>query len=149
MLILNKDHIMEIVDSLLEKMTNAKLSKLSIETKDINIHLEKENPANGQTIIQSIPQTAVTAETEIAPAAISAGNQVTSPIVGTFYCSSGPGKEPYVKVGQKVSKGDVLFIIESMKLMNEVQSEFDGTVAEILVSDKQLLEYGQTVMVIS
>ena len=74
------------------------------------------------------------------------GKMVTSPIVGTFYAAPSPEKAPFVRVGSSVKKGDVLFIIESMKLMNEVESEFDGTVAEILVEDGQPVEFGQPIM---
>ena len=76
------------------------------------------------------------------------GNIVKSPIVGTFYASPSPEKPAYVALGKKVGKGDVLFIIESMKLMNEVTSEYDGTVEKILVENGQPVEYGQPVMVI-
>lgn len=76
------------------------------------------------------------------------GEVVTSPIVGTFYASPGPGKEPYVQAGDRVRKGDVLFIIESMKLMNEVASEYDGTVGRILAEDAQGVEYGQPILTI-
>lgn len=76
------------------------------------------------------------------------GNVVKSPIVGTFYASASPDKPPYVTVGKQVSEGDVLFIIESMKLMNEVTSEFTGTVEKILVQNGQAVEYGQPIMVI-
>lgn len=76
------------------------------------------------------------------------GNVVKSPIVGTFYQSPSPDKPPFVKVGDKVKKGDVIMIIESMKLMNEVQSEFDGTVEKILVSDGQPVEFDQPIMII-
>ena len=77
-----------------------------------------------------------------------AGNVVKSPIVGTFYASAAPDKPPYVTVGKEVSEGDVLFIIESMKLMNEVTSEFSGTVEKILVQNGQAVEYGQPIMII-
>lgn len=76
------------------------------------------------------------------------GNVVKAPIVGTFYASPAPGKPPFVTVGQKVKKGDVIMIIESMKLMNEVQSEYDGEVAEIMAKDGQPVEYDQPVMII-
>ena len=76
------------------------------------------------------------------------GNVVKSPIVGTFYQAPSPDKPPFVKVGDKVKKGDVIMIIESMKLMNEVQSEFDGTVETILVSDGQPVEFDQPIMII-
>lgn len=73
---------------------------------------------------------------------------VNSPIVGTFYSSPSPDKPAYVKVGSQVKKGDTLFIIESMKLMNEVASELDGTVVSILVQDGQGVEYGQPILCI-
>lgn len=74
------------------------------------------------------------------------GNIVKSPIVGTFYTAPSPEAEPFVKVGDRVKKGDVLFIIESMKLMNEVTSEYEGTVAEILAGSGDPVEYGQELM---
>ena len=76
------------------------------------------------------------------------GNIVKSPIVGTYYRSPSPDKPPFVKVGDKVKKGDVIMIIESMQLMNEVQSEFDGVVERILVSDGQAVEFDQPIMII-
>lgn len=76
------------------------------------------------------------------------GNVVRCPIVGTFYASPSPDKPPFVNVGDRVSKGDVLMIIESMKLMNEIQSEFDGVVQSILVSNGQAVEYDQPIMII-
>ena len=76
------------------------------------------------------------------------GNVMKSPIVGTFYASPAPDKPAYVTVGTKVKKGDVLFIIESMKLMNEVTSEYDGTVSQILVENAAPVEYGQPILTI-
>lgn len=78
-----------------------------------------------------------------APAAEAGGNLVTSPLVGTFYAASGPDKDPYVKVGDTVKKGQVLGIIEAMKLMNEIESEYDGVVEAILVNNEEVVEYGQ------
>ena len=76
------------------------------------------------------------------------GFEVKAPIIGTFYEAPAPDKEPFVKVGQRVKKGDVLMIIESMKLMNEIQSEFDGVVKEILVKNGDAVEYDQILMII-
>lgn len=76
------------------------------------------------------------------------GNVVKSPIVGTFYASPSPDKPAFVKVGDKVKKGDVIMIIESMKLMNEIQSDFDGVVDKILVTDGQAVEFDQPLMII-
>lgn len=71
------------------------------------------------------------------------GNFITSPIVGTFYQSSSPEKPPYVSVGDTVSKGDIVCIIEAMKFMNEVTSEKSGKIAEVLVEDGQFVEFGE------
>ena len=68
---------------------------------------------------------------------------VTSPLVGVFYSASSPDAEPFVKVGDKVTKGQVLGIIEAMKLMNEIESEYDGVVEAILVNNEDTVEYGQ------
>lgn len=88
---------------------------------------------------QNIPSPAASADEGIA---------VKSPIVGTFYAAPSPDKPPFVKVGDTVKKGDVIMIIESMKLMNEIQSEYDGTVEKILVTDGQAVEYDQPVMIL-
>lgn len=82
-----------------------------------------------------------------APAAVS-GTKVTAPIVGTFYAAPSPDSKPFVKVGDRIKKGDVIFIIESMKVMSEVPSEFDGVVKEICVNNGDAVEFGQTVMVL-
>lgn len=83
-----------------------------------------------------------------ADGAVPSGNVVKAPLVGTFYAASAPDKPPFVTVGKRVKKGDVLMIIESMKLMNEVQSDFDGVVEEILVSNGQAVEFDQPIMII-
>lgn len=67
---------------------------------------------------------------------------IKSPMVGTFYASSSPEKDPYVKVGDKVKKGQVVCIVEAMKLMNEIESEFDGEIVEICVNNQDMVEYG-------
>lgn len=76
------------------------------------------------------------------------GNVVKSPIVGTFYAAPSPDKAPFVNIGDTVKKGDVIMIIESMKLMNEIQSDFDGVVSEILVNNGDAVEFDQPIMVI-
>lgn len=70
---------------------------------------------------------------------------VSSPFVGTFYASPAPGKPNYVKVGDRVSKGQVLCILEAMKIMNEIESEVDGEVVEICVENESLVEFGQEI----
>ena len=76
------------------------------------------------------------------------GKVVKSPMVGTFYSKSSPNAESFVKIGSKVKKGDTLCIIEAMKLMNEIESEFDGEIVEILANDEDMVEYGQDLFII-
>ena len=90
-------------------------------------------PAEGTPAVESAP----------APDAKIGGNDVKSPMVGTFYSAPEPGSKPYVSVGSRVSKGQILCIIEAMKIMNEIESEVAGVVTEVLASDAQPVEYGQ------
>lgn len=84
-------------------------------------------------------------EANMSPEAKSDGfHNVTSPFVGTFYASSAPGKPAYVSVGDRVSKGQTLCILEAMKIMNEIESDVDGEIVEICVGNESLVEYGQT-----
>ena len=76
------------------------------------------------------------------------GNQVKAPLVGTFYRKPSPDSDPFVKVGDIVKKGQVLCIIEAMKMMNEIKCEFDGEVSSIEIEDGQPVEFGQTIIVI-
>lgn len=76
------------------------------------------------------------------------GNVVLSPLVGTFYTAPSEEAEAFVKVGDVVKKGQILAIVEAMKLMNEIECEFDGTVAEVLVQNGQAVEYGQSLFII-
>ncbi|ATX79826.1 biotin carboxyl carrier protein [Mariprofundus aestuarium] len=83
------------------------------------------------------------------PAAESTAHQVKSPMVGTFYASSSPDADPFVSVGQKVKKGDTICIIEAMKMMNEIESEYDGVVEAVLTENATPVEYGQPIFVIT
>lgn len=107
-------------------------------------------PPMGMPAGVPLVQTPVMQQTVEVPAdgAVPSGNVVKAPLVGTFYAASAPDKPPFVTVGKRVKKGDVLMIIESMKLMNEVQSDFDGVVEEILVSNGQAVEFDQPIMII-
>lgn len=143
---------LETIESLAKIVSDNELSEIAVSCGDCNITI-KGKKAAPQNIVagMGIPAAApVQAAVESAPekSADVGGNVVKSPIVGTFYQAPSPDKPPFVKVGDKVKKGDVIMIIESMKLMNEVQSEFDGTVERILVSDGQPVEFDQPIMII-
>lgn len=87
-------------------------------------------------------------ETTAESASNTAGTPVKAPIVGTFYAASSPDAAPYVKVGDQVSAGQILCIIEAMKLMNEIEAETSGVIKEILISNAEPVEYGQTLFII-
>jgi acetyl-CoA carboxylase biotin carboxyl carrier protein len=83
-----------------------------------------------------------------APSPKPAGLEVKSPMVGTFYKSAEPGAKAYVSVGDRVAKGQIVCIIEAMKIMNEIESEYAGVVREVLAQDAQPVEYGQVLFTI-
>lgn len=97
-----------------------------------NVTAPAETPAAAQETGENVPE----------------GNVVKSPLVGTFYAAPAEDAEPYVKVGDSVKEGQVLAIVEAMKLMNEIESDFTGTVKEILVENGQGVEFGQPLFVI-
>ncbi len=97
----------------------------------------RPTPAGG------IQMPAEAAEAATATASSGGGLEVKSPMVGTFYASPEPGAKAYVAVGDRVSKGQILCIIEAMKIMNEIESEYSGVIREILAQDAQPVEYGQ------
>ena len=144
------------VRGLMEAFSSSGLTSFSLKDGDFELSLSSEKPAQVYVCPPAAPAggpapAAGPAAPPSAPAAKEeeiSGNVVKSPIVGTFYASAAPDKPPYVTVGKTVQEGDVLFIIESMKLMNEVTSEFNGTVEKILVQNGQAVEYGQPIMVI-
>ena len=122
------------------------LSEISIETKDGKITVKKDVQGVVKTTTlpaQENPQKQSAAELKQQKSKF---YEVTSPMVGTFYMSPTPGAEPFVKVGSKVKSSDVLCIIEAMKIMNELPSEVNGVIAEILVKDNQTVEFGQVLM---
>ena len=145
---------LETVEKLAKIVKDNELSEISISNDDFNITIKgKKCPPPAPVMPMGMPVAAPasasvqTAEAPIAEA-LPEGNVVKSPIVGTFYQAPSPDKPPFVKVGDTVKKGDIIMIIESMKLMNEVQSEFDGVVERILVNDGQPVEFDQPIMII-
>lgn len=106
----------------------------------LDVHLTRSGPSARETMA------AAEFPVNAAEKREAAGKIVKSPIVGTYYNAPSPEKPPFVAVGQKVKKGDVLMIIESMKVMNEVPSEFDGTVAEIMVANGSAVDFDQPLM---
>ena len=144
----------ENISVLADVMEEKNLEEITMEYDDAKLTLKAKRPCPpppmGGMMPAMAPMAAPAPAQAAAPAAASqvSGNVVKSPIVGTFYAAASHEKPTFVTVGQQVKKGDVLMIIESMKLMNEVQSEFDGTVAEILVKNGEAVELDQPIMII-
>ncbi len=133
----------EKIKQLIEEMGNSKLTAVDIEFPDgTKISMKKDKMQ--EKIIQntSIVEND-TIENQIKEDKNEKkGNIIKSPMVGTFYLKPSPTAEPYIEIGKEVKKGDVLCIIEAMKLMNEIESEYTGKVTEILVKDGETVEYG-------
>lgn len=138
---MDKNELLETVSALAEQIGISQLDELEVETETFRIRLSKRPPMPPMPFQGQPPAAAPQpVKTEDKPVS---GRMIKSPIIGTFYSAASPGKPAFVSVGSKISKGSVVCIVESMKLMNEINSEFDGTVAEIYVSDGQAVEYDQ------
>lgn len=136
----------EKIKQLMDDMGNSKLSSIDIDFPDgTKISMKKnENVEISTKAMKSSSQDVKKEESELEQSSNeNTGKIVNSPMVGTFYIKPNPSANPYVEVGKKVKKGDVLCIIEAMKLMNEIESEFDGEVAEIFIKDGEAVEYGK------
>lgn len=139
---------METVEKLLEKLNEHGASRIKIKNDEFEITVENRQPA-AAGVVYTEPSNSAEATSvksiEKAPQEVK-GSVVKSPLIGTFYTSPSPQSPPFVTVGQKVSKGEVLFIVESMKLMNEIKSDYDGVVKEVLVQNGDSVDYNQPIM---
>ena len=147
---------MEKMIELIDAVSKSDLTGFKYEEEGIKLHLSKKENTCYVTENLSAPVNAVTTSAaEIKKAAegdqisgtsaeeIPVGNVVESPLVGTFYAAPAEDAESFVKVGDRVEKGQTLGIVEAMNLMNEIESDYSGTVAEILVNNQEGVEYGQ------
>lgn len=144
------------IKELAEIVSKNELGRIKIKYNECEIIIEgKKNkeiistaPVQPAMTVQNVNASVPVESTDKPEKSETKGNTVKSPIVGTFYSSPSPDKPPFVKIGDTVKKGDVIMIIESMKLMNEVQSDFDGKILDILVENGQAVEYDQPIMII-
>lgn len=142
------------IKKLIEDMGNSKLISLDIEFPDgIKIKMEKKD----EKIIEKVVSTEnmntfpindnLNTNEEIVEKNIKSeekeGKIIVSPMIGTFYAKPSPDSNPFVEVGKNIKKGDTVCIVEAMKLMNEIESEFDGKVVEIFVKDGQMVDFGK------
>ncbi len=155
------------IRNLIDFIAKSGLNEVNIETKELKLHVKREPD---QKIFKSSPGPATSAPAPVAHPVSSAAEQLSqytpppakpaaeisgkktvdikSPMIGTFYRSSTPDSPPFVSVGDKVSKGQTVCIIEAMKLFNEIESEVSGTVVKVLVENATPVEYDQVLFVV-
>ena len=147
------------VKKLIEMLEESNLEEIEIQEGEESVRLVKNKPYS------PVPNESIYSDSSQTVEDVRLGNQeeliqepskdeelgdfISSPMVGTFYGSASPGSKPFVSVGDHVSEGDVVCIVEAMKMMNEIKSEFSGKVLSINVENEQPVEYGQTLFKIS
>ena len=158
------DH--EDLNRLLEKISASDIQEFSLEGEDFKLEIkrnlfdqnqvtnnlvsnnsfDKKTIANQKTINDNIPVVNEPEAPQVAPPGRSDLTEITSPMVGTFYRAAAPDEEPFVEVGDNVQVGQTICILEAMKLMNEIESEFNAEIVEILVENGTPVEFGQVLM---
>ncbi|MNJ83634.1 Biotin carboxyl carrier protein of acetyl-CoA carboxylase [compost metagenome] len=154
------------IQDLIKFVAKSGVTEVEIEQKDFKITIKSESKKSDSPIIVQaaapvVPQmvaapvqAAAPAQVAAAPATESASTEdsklitVKSPMIGTFYRSSGPDKEPFVSVGQSINKGETVCIIEAMKLFNEIEAEYSGKIVKVLVDDATPVEYDQPLFLV-
>ncbi|HIE49365.1 MAG TPA: acetyl-CoA carboxylase biotin carboxyl carrier protein [Gammaproteobacteria bacterium] len=147
------------VKKLIEMLEESNLEEIEIQEGEESVRLVKNKPYS------PVPNESIYSDSSQIVEDVRLGNQeeltqepskdeglgdfISSPMVGTFYGSASPGSKPFVSVGDHVNEGDVVCIVEAMKMMNEIKSEFSGKVLSINVENEQPVEYGQTLFEIS
>jgi acetyl-CoA carboxylase biotin carboxyl carrier protein len=143
------------IQELIDLLKKNNLTELELEREGLRIRVRHETGV--RTITATVPEQGTSVSTSTAQLPTAAGTQVddttgmitiASPIVGTFYRSPSPDADPYVEEGDYVKKGQVLCIVEAMKLMNEIESEVDGRVTKILAESTKPVEYGQALFLV-
>ena len=154
------------LDRLIEKISKSDIQEFSLEGEDFKLEIKRNlfgqnYPTNNSTTnnsfekqitaSQSSPTDNITRVgnpevTQVAPPGRSDLLDITSPMVGTFYRAAAPGEEPFVELGSKINIGQTICILEAMKLMNEIESEFNAEIVEILVENGTPVEFGQVLM---
>ncbi|SMF19344.1 acetyl-CoA carboxylase biotin carboxyl carrier protein [Pseudogulbenkiania subflava] len=122
--------------------------KVRITRVSANANIAYAQPMHAIQMPAAAPVAAPAAVVDAAPAAVDTKNALKSPMVGTFYRSPSPGSKAFVEVGQSVSAGDTLCIIEAMKLMNEIEADRSGVIKAVLAEDGQPVEYGEPLFII-
>ena len=154
------------LNRLIEKISKSDIQEFSLEGEDFKLEIKRnvfdqnqvvnnlvsnssfdqQTIANQKTINENISVVNEPETPQVAPPGRSDLTEITSPMVGTFYRAAAPGEEPFVEVGNNVKVGQTICILEAMKLMNEIESEFNAEIVEILVENGTPVEFGQVLM---
>lgn len=143
--------------TLIDLVAESDISELEVTEGEGKVRIVKSAPAQQNQMMMMQPQVMqqampapVAAPVAAAPAAapVIEGHVVKSPMVGTFYRAASPGSAPFMDIGKAVNAGDTLCIIEAMKLLNEIESDFTGSIKQILVENGQPVEFGQPLFII-
>nr|WP_314445137.1 acetyl-CoA carboxylase biotin carboxyl carrier protein [uncultured Lachnoanaerobaculum sp.] len=140
----------EEIIKLIETVSKSDVDTLNYATDSEKIVIKKNKTKLVAGEVQAVPvaQSVSFEASNTEEAVATKGHTITSPLVGTFYSSPSPDAPSFVNVGDRVKKGQVIGIIEAMKLMNELESDFDGVVKEILVKDETVVEFGQPLFIL-
>lgn len=147
------------IQTLIKFISSSKVDEVSIEKKDFRIKIKRNAPEVAAapaalppqqvvSIPAAAPVPAAAPEKAAAPAETTNTEEIKSPMIGTFYRKSSPDKPSFVEVGDVVEKGQVICIIEAMKLFNEIESEVSGKIVKVLVDDSQPVEYDQPLFLV-
>ena len=133
------------IQNLIKFVSKSGVEEVKIEREDFKITIKTKKNITQQIVVDDIP-----AKIAVAPSAISNDNHiiVKAPIIGTFYRKPSPDKPTFVEVGQNIAEGDILCVIEAMKLFNEIESEISGKIVKILVEDQSPVEFDQPLFII-
>lgn len=138
------------VKKLIELMEESDLTEIEVKEGDDSVRISRQGVVQTPPVhipaVQTPDTNAVATASDGLPA--TTGQIVTAPMVGTFYLAPSPGSPPFVDIGDRVKTGDVLCIVESMKMMNQIKSEFDGTVEAVLVDNESSVEFDQALFTI-
>jgi acetyl-CoA carboxylase biotin carboxyl carrier protein len=146
-----------LIKRLIKIVEQSKVTEFSVQEGDLKIKISKNSSNIPHVQYQHVSQAPVPTEVKVdtgenvieKPAATSTKlHEIKSPIVGTFYRAPSPDAEPYVQVGDSISKGTILCIVEAMKLMNEIESDVDGKIVKILVENGTPVEYNQPLFLV-
>lgn len=130
------------IKALIDLMEERTLAELNVRDGDKEVHITRHLPQTTQAVVAPTP----VATPAVEPKVTKSGKTENSPMVGVFYVAPSPNDPPFVKVGQQVEAGDTLGIIEAMKIMNPLEATQSGTIAEILVQNGDVVQYGQPII---